>query len=78
MIARPSGVLNRHKLDNDPIHITHTHKMHGVKPITAERSPIARPAELHKVKHAQFQRTSGSVLNVDWLRTSSDTEKLSN
>ena len=52
--------------------------MHGIKPITAELSPIARPAELHKVKSAQFQGTSWSVLNVDWLRTSSGTEKSSN
>ena len=24
--------------------------MHGIKPITAEHSPTARPAELHSVK----------------------------
>ena len=29
--------------------------MHGVKPITAEPSPTARPAELHHVKSADFQ-----------------------
>ena len=52
--------------------------MHSVKPITAEHSPAARPSKLHKVKPAQFLRTSGSVLNVDWLRTSSGTEKSSN
>ena len=52
--------------------------MHGVKPITAEHSQTARPAELHSVKPAQFLRTSESVLNVDWLRTSSGTEKSSN
>ena len=52
--------------------------MHDVKPNTAVQSPTARPAELHNVKPAQFGRTSGSVLNVDWLRTSSGTEKSSN
>ena len=52
--------------------------MHGDKPITAEHSPTVRPAKLHKVKPPPFRRTSGPVLNVDWLRTSSGTEKLSN
>ena len=52
--------------------------MYVVRPITAEHSPTARPAELHKVKPGQLLRTSGPVLNVDWLRTSSGTEKSSN
>ena len=36
--------------------------MHGVKPITTEHLPTARPAELQRVKPT-------------WLRTSSITEK---
>ena len=28
--------------------------MHGVKPITVEHSPAARPAKLHKVKPIQI------------------------
>ena len=52
--------------------------MHGVKPITAEHSPTARPTELHNVKPAQFLRTSQPVLTVDLRRTSSGTEKSSN
>ena len=98
MVARPSGVLNRHRgfqnicptspvftvensADNNPVHTAHSksvHNMHGVRPMTAEHSPTARPAELHNVKPAQFLRTSESVLKVDWLRTSSGTEKSSN
>ena len=54
--------------------------MHGVKPVATKHSPTAHagPAELHKVKPAKFQRTSWSVLNVDWLRTSSGTENSNN
>ena len=69
MVVRPtSGVFNGHRgfqnigllnpvftvensADNNPIW---THNTHGVKPITAEHSPTARPAELHNVKSAQF------------------------
>ena len=68
--------------DNYPIHIKHnkfcTHNMQGIKSITAEHSPTARPAELHKMKPVQCKRISVSVLNIDWLQTSSCTEKLSN
>ena len=50
MVARRSGALDRHiSADNNPIH-----NMHGVRPITAEPSPSARPAELHNVKPVQF------------------------
>ena len=31
-----------------------SHNMHGVKPLTAENSPGARPAELQKLKPVQF------------------------
>ena len=46
--------------------------MHGAKSTTAEHSPTETCAIM------QFWRTSGSVLNFDWLRTSSGTEKSSN
>ena len=45
---------------NNPIHVTssksvhQSHNMHGVKPINAEHSLTAKPAELHNVKRAQF------------------------
>ena len=39
---------------NRSVHTTCMHNMHGVKPITAAKSPTARPAELHNVKPAQF------------------------
>ena len=59
MVARPSGVLNRHRgfqniglpnpvftvensADDNPIHATYSKSVH------------ARPAELHKMKSAQF------------------------
>ena len=82
-IDQPNPVFTtENSVDNNPIHkyTQHTankHNIYGVKPIIAQRSPNARPVELHNVKPAQFWRTSGSVLNVDWLRTSSGTEKLS-
>ena len=31
-----------------------TNNMHGVKPMTAEHSPTARPTELHNVRPVQF------------------------
>ena len=99
VVARPSGVLNRHRgfqniglpnpvftvensADNNPIHTTHSnlYTQHACcqTHYPAEHSLTVRPAKLHKVKAAQFWRTSGPVLNVDWLQTSSGTEKLSN
>ena len=53
-------VLNKHSgfqnigSNTHNIQLICTHNMHGVKPITAENSPTARRAELHKVKSVQF------------------------
>ena len=44
--------------DNIPVHTTHSKSAYTTcmvsNPITAEHSPTARPAELHRVKPVQF------------------------
>ena len=58
-IGLPSPVFTvKNSTDDNLIHTTHSksvhNNVHGVKLITAEHSPTAGPAELHKVKPAQF------------------------
>ena len=38
--------------------------MHGVKPITAEHSPSAKPAELHNVKPANSEGLPGQCYTL--------------
>ena len=58
-IGLPNPVFTvENSAHNNPIQAIHskicTHNMHCVRPITAEHSQTAKPAELHSVKPAQF------------------------
>ena len=82
-IGLPKPVFTvENSTDNNPIHTTYTKSRYTAWIVSSlllkNIRPTARPAELHNVILGQFRRTSGSVLNVDWLRTSSCREKLSN